>query len=181
MYSSTLSLTSNSNIKQNIPLSYCPCQLLRDIFLPSTKSTAVVVIIFICIWWVLSSDLNLLHEALITKCKGKLTSEVGAPTSGIPFILIRMLMDTKPQKYYVNVISPMACCVQCLSYVVCSKSIRPLVGKNTIIYFDVWNPNPLQSSLLGNAHTSSSSPAIAGNISGKLPVESYPAGLSLSE
>ena len=38
----------------------------------------------------------------------------------------------------------------------CSKSIGPLVGKNTIIYLDVWNPNPLQSSLLGDAHTSSS-------------------------
>ena len=53
----------------------------------------------------------------------------------------------------------------------CSKSIGPLVGKNTIIYLDVWNPNPLQSSLLGDAHTSSSGPAIAGNISGKLLVE----------
>ena len=37
-------------------------------------------------------------------------------------------------------------------YVACSISIGPLVGKNTIIYFDVWNPNPLQSSLLGDAH-----------------------------
>jgi hypothetical protein len=70
MYSSTLSLTSNSNIKQNIPLLYCPCQLLRDIFLLSTKSTTVVVIIFTCIWWVLSSDLNLLHEPSIRNCKG---------------------------------------------------------------------------------------------------------------
>jgi hypothetical protein len=42
----------------------------------------------------------------------ELTSEVGAPKSGIPFILIRMLMETKPQKYYTNVKSPMACCVQ---------------------------------------------------------------------
>jgi len=70
MYSSSLSLTSNSNIKQKIPLSYCPCQLLRDIFLPCTKFTAVVVIIFTCIWWVFSSNLNLLHEPLIRKCKG---------------------------------------------------------------------------------------------------------------
>ena len=60
----------------------------------------------------------------------------------------------------------------------CSKSIGPLVGKNTIIYLHVWNPNPLQSSLLGDAHTSSTGPAIAGNISGKLLVES--AGLSRS-
>jgi hypothetical protein len=59
-----------------------------------------------------------------------------------------------------------------LLYEVCSKSIGPFVGKNTIIYFDVWTPHPLQSSLLGNAHTSSSGPAIAGNISGKLLVES---------
>ena len=65
-------------------------------------------------------------------------------------------------------------------YVGCTKSIGPLVGKNTIIYFDVWNPNPLQSSLLGNANTSSSGPAIAGNISGKLLVESCTAGLSRS-
>jgi len=62
----------------------------------------------------------------------------------------------------------------------CSKSIGPLVGKNTIIYLDVWNPNPLQNSLLGDAHTSSSGPAIAGNISGKLLVESCSAGLSRS-
>jgi hypothetical protein len=33
--SPTLSLTSNSNIKQNISLSYFPCQLFMDIFLPS--------------------------------------------------------------------------------------------------------------------------------------------------
>ena len=65
-------------------------------------------------------------------------------------------------------------------YVGCTKSIRPLVSKNTIIYFDVWNPNPLQSSLLGNAHTSSSGPAIAGNISGKVLVESCTAGPSRS-
>ena len=62
----------------------------------------------------------------------------------------------------------------------CSKSIGPLVGKNTVIYLAVWNPNPLQSSLLGDAHTSSSGPAIAGNISGKLLVESCSAGLSRS-
>jgi len=76
-------------------------------------------------------------------------------------------------------------CVMCPAYTTskykgCTKSIRPLVGKNTIIYFDVWNTNPLQSSLLGNAHTSSSGPAIAGNISGKLLVESCTAGLSHS-
>ena len=65
-------------------------------------------------------------------------------------------------------------------YVGCTKSIGPLVSKNTIIYFDVWNPNFLQSSLLGNAHTSSSGPAIAGNISGKLLVESCTAGPSRS-
>jgi len=67
-----------------------------------------------------------------------------------------------------------------LMYEVCSKSIGPLVGKNTIIYLDVWKSNPLQSSLFGNAHTSSSGPAIAGNISGKLLVESCSAGLSRS-
>ena len=66
------------------------------------------------------------------------------------------------------------------AYVDCSISIGPLVGKNTIIYFDVWNPNPLQSSLLGNAHNSSSGPDIAANISGKL-VESCAAGLSRSQ
>ena len=70
--------------------------------------------------------------------------------------------------------------LQCASYEGCSKSIGPLVGKNTLIYLDVWNPNPLQSSLLGDAHTSSSGPAIAGNISGKLFVESCSAGLSRS-
>ena len=67
-----------------------------------------------------------------------------------------------------------------VKYEGCSKSIGPLVGKNTIIYLDVWNPNPLQSTLLGDAHTSSSGPAIAGNISGKLLVESCSAGLSHS-
>jgi len=65
-------------------------------------------------------------------------------------------------------------------YVAYSVSIGPLVDKNTIIYFDVWNPNLLQCSLFGNAHTSSSGPAIAGNISGKLLVESCTAGLSRS-
>ena len=65
-------------------------------------------------------------------------------------------------------------------YMVCSKSIEPLVSKNTIIYLDIGNPNPLQCNLLGNANTSSSGPAIAGNISGKLLVESYLAGLSRS-
>lgn len=56
--SCTLSLTSNNNLKQNIPLSFHPCQLLRVNFLPSTKTTAVVVIIFMCICWVLRSDLS---------------------------------------------------------------------------------------------------------------------------
>jgi hypothetical protein len=40
-----------------------------------------------------------------------------------------------------------------LTYVVCSKSIEPSVGRNTFIDLEVQNPNPLQSSLLGNAHT----------------------------
>jgi hypothetical protein len=65
------------------------------------------------------------------------------------------------------------------TYMVCSKSIGPLVGKNTI-YLDVWNPNSLQSRLLGNAHTSSGGPVIAENISGKLCVDSCPAWLSRS-
>jgi hypothetical protein len=50
--------------------------------------------------------------------------------------------------------------------VVCSKSIEPLVGRNTFIDLEVQNPNPLQSSLLGNAHTSPSTSAIVGNTSG---------------
>jgi hypothetical protein len=51
-------------------------------------------------------------------------------------------------------------------YVVCSKSIEPLVGRNTFIDLEVQNPHPLQSSLLGNAHTSPSVSAIVGNTSG---------------
>jgi hypothetical protein len=51
-------------------------------------------------------------------------------------------------------------------YVVCSKSIEPLVGRNTFIDLEVQNPNPLQSSLLGNAHTSPSASTIVGNTSG---------------
>jgi hypothetical protein len=39
---------------------------------------------------------------------------------------------------------------------VCSKSIEPLVGRNTFIGLEVQNPIPLQSSLLGNAHNSPS-------------------------
>jgi hypothetical protein len=49
---------------------------------------------------------------------------------------------------------------------VCSKSIEPLVSRNTFIDLEVQNPNPLQSSLLGNAHTSPSASAIFGNTSG---------------
>jgi hypothetical protein len=51
-------------------------------------------------------------------------------------------------------------------YVVCSKSIEPLVGRNTFIDLEVQNPNPLQSSLLDNAHTFPSASAIVGNTSG---------------
>jgi hypothetical protein len=51
-------------------------------------------------------------------------------------------------------------------YIVCSKSIEPLVGRNTFIDLEVQNPNLLQSSLLGNAHTSPSASAIVGNTSG---------------
>jgi hypothetical protein len=51
-------------------------------------------------------------------------------------------------------------------YVVCSKSIEPLVGRNTFIDLEVQNLNPLQSSLLGNAHNSRSASAIVGNTSG---------------
>jgi hypothetical protein len=54
----------------------------------------------------------------------------------------------------------------CNIYVVCSKSIEPLIGRNTFIDLEVQNPNPLQSSLLGNAHTSPSASAIVGNTSG---------------
>jgi hypothetical protein len=53
-----------------------------------------------------------------------------------------------------------------MGYVVCSKSIEPLVGRNTFIDLEVQNPNPLQSSLLGDAHTSPSASAIVGNTSG---------------
>jgi hypothetical protein len=51
-------------------------------------------------------------------------------------------------------------------YMVCSKSIEPLVGRNKFIDLEVQNPNPLQSSLLGNAHTSPIASAIVGNTSG---------------
>jgi hypothetical protein len=49
---------------------------------------------------------------------------------------------------------------------VCSESIEPLVGRNTFIDLEVQNPNPIQSNLLGNAHTSPSASAIVGNTSG---------------
>jgi hypothetical protein len=52
------------------------------------------------------------------------------------------------------------------TYVVCSKSIEPLVGRNTFIDLEVQNPNPLQSSLLGNEHTSPSASTFVGNTSG---------------
>jgi hypothetical protein len=51
-------------------------------------------------------------------------------------------------------------------YVVCSKSIEPLVGRNAFFDLEVQNPNPLQSSLLGNAYTSPSASTIVGNTSG---------------
>ena len=51
----------------------------------------------------------------------------------------------------------------------CSKSIRPLAGKNTFTRLDVCNPNPLQSSLLVTEHTSPSGSAIVRSISG-MPV-----------
>lgn len=44
-----------------------------------------------------------------------------------------------------------------------SKSIEPLVGKNTFINLETRNTYPLQNSLLGNAHTSPSAPPIIGN------------------
>jgi hypothetical protein len=46
------------------------------------------------------------------------------------------------------------------------KNIEPLVGRNTFIDLEVRNPNPLHSSLLGNARTSPSASAIVGNTSG---------------
>jgi hypothetical protein len=49
---------------------------------------------------------------------------------------------------------------------VCSKSIEPLVGRNTFIDLEVQNPNPVQSSLRGNADTSPSASAIVRNTSG---------------
>jgi len=136
MYSSTLSLTSNNNIKQNIPLSFHPCQLLRVIFLPSTKSTAVVVIIFMCVCWVLGSDLNLLHEPSIRKHKGT-NFWSGGTTSGISFI-IRMLMDTNTQKYYANVISPNACWVKCLSYLHSVICFVPLLLSREVVCSGYW-------------------------------------------
>jgi hypothetical protein len=51
-------------------------------------------------------------------------------------------------------------------YVVCSKGIETLVGRKTFIDLEAQNPNPLQSSLLGNANTSPSASAIVGNTSG---------------
>ena len=48
----------------------------------------------------------------------------------------------------------------------CSKSIEPLLAKNTFIDLEIRNTNPLQSTLLGNAHTSPSASDILGNTSG---------------
>ena len=45
------------------------------------------------------------------------------------------------------------------AYVACSKSIRPLAGKNTFTCLEVCNLNPLQSSLLVTEHTSPSGSA----------------------
>jgi hypothetical protein len=42
----------------------------------------------------------------------------------------------------------------------CSKSIRPLAGKNTFTRLEVSNPNPLPSSLLVTEHTSPSDSTI---------------------
>jgi hypothetical protein len=50
--------------------------------------------------------------------------------------------------------------------VVCSKSIEPLVHKNTFIHIEQIYSNLLQNSPLGNAHTYPSGPAIVGNTSG---------------
>jgi hypothetical protein len=47
----------------------------------------------------------------------------------------------------------------------CSKSIRPLAGKNTFTCLEGCNPNPLQSSLIVTEHTSPSSSAIMRSIS----------------
>ena len=51
-------------------------------------------------------------------------------------------------------------------YTGCSKSTRPLVGKNTFTSLEVCNPNALQSSLLVTEHTSPSGSAIVHSISG---------------
>jgi hypothetical protein len=50
-------------------------------------------------------------------------------------------------------------------YQACSKSIRPLAGKNTFTYLEVCNSNPLRSSLLVTEHTSPSGSAIVRSIS----------------
>ena len=51
-------------------------------------------------------------------------------------------------------------------YEACSKSIRPLAGKNTFTRLEVCNPNPLRSSLLVTEHISPSGFAIVRSISG---------------
>jgi hypothetical protein len=66
------------------------------------------------------------------------------------------------------------------TYLVCLKSIEPLVGRNAFIDLEVQNPNPLQSTLLGNAHTSPSASAIVGNTSGTRLLEWLSAGSSHS-
>jgi hypothetical protein len=48
----------------------------------------------------------------------------------------------------------------------CSKSIRPLAGKNTFTRLEVCNPNPLQSSLLVTEHNFPGGSAIIRSISG---------------
>jgi hypothetical protein len=65
-------------------------------------------------------------------------------------------------------------------YVVCSKSIEPLVRKNTFIHLEQIYSNLVQISPLGNAHTYPSRPALVGNTSGTRLLEWCSAGPSRS-
>lgn len=53
-----------------------------------------------------------------------------------------------------------------MTYKGCSKSIELLLAKIILIELEIRNTNLLQSSLLGNAHTSPNNPANVGNTSG---------------
>ena len=82
------------------------------------------------------------------------------------FQLYIFLLNCTICNIYTFIMFRFLCLLLLLWYEACSKSIRPLAGKNTFTRLEVCDPNPLRSSLLVTEHTSPSGSAIVRSISG---------------